>query len=155
MSLNLKKIVKKYLLPSDWQHLYHGYIRNDIFSFWPLLNMRLRSGMVFDVFPVWLVVWWERNFKHVDWGRRPISSLLMPISERLLFNTNSAIFQLYHGESKLIINERNDIFSFWPLLNMRLRSGMVFDVFPVWLRSCINMSSDSGDDYPYSKHYTI
>jgi hypothetical protein len=27
------------------------------------------------------------------------------VSERLLFNTNSAIFQLYHGENKLIINE--------------------------------------------------
>ena len=27
------------------------------------------------------------------------------VSERLLFNTNSAIFQLYHGENKLIFNE--------------------------------------------------
>jgi hypothetical protein len=27
------------------------------------------------------------------------------ISEGLLFNTNSAIFQLYHGENKLIFNE--------------------------------------------------
>jgi len=26
-------------------------------------------------------------------------------SEWLLFNANSAIFQLYHGENKLIINE--------------------------------------------------
>ena len=26
-------------------------------------------------------------------------------SERLLFNGNSAIFQLYHGENKLIFNE--------------------------------------------------
>ena len=27
------------------------------------------------------------------------------VSEWLLFNTNTAIFQLYHGENKLIINE--------------------------------------------------
>ena len=27
------------------------------------------------------------------------------VSEWLLFNTNSAIFQLYHGENKLIVNE--------------------------------------------------
>ena len=27
------------------------------------------------------------------------------VSERLLFNANSAIFQLYHGENKLIFNE--------------------------------------------------
>jgi hypothetical protein len=27
------------------------------------------------------------------------------LSERLLFNANSAIFQLYHGENKLIFNE--------------------------------------------------
>ena len=27
------------------------------------------------------------------------------LSEWLLFNTNSAIFQLYHGENKLIFNE--------------------------------------------------
>ena len=28
------------------------------------------------------------------------------VSEWLLFNTNSAFFQLYHGENKLIFNER-------------------------------------------------
>jgi hypothetical protein len=28
-----------------------------------------------------------------------------PLSEWLLFNANSAIFQLYHDENKLIINE--------------------------------------------------
>jgi hypothetical protein len=27
------------------------------------------------------------------------------VSERLLVNANSAIFQLYHGENKLILNE--------------------------------------------------
>jgi hypothetical protein len=27
------------------------------------------------------------------------------VSEWLLFNANSAIFQLYHGENKLIFNE--------------------------------------------------
>jgi hypothetical protein len=27
------------------------------------------------------------------------------VSERLLFNANSAIFQLYHGKNKLIFNE--------------------------------------------------
>ena len=27
------------------------------------------------------------------------------VSEQLLFNANSAIFQLYHGENKLIFNE--------------------------------------------------
>jgi len=27
------------------------------------------------------------------------------VSEWLLFNSNSAIFQLYHGENKLIVNE--------------------------------------------------
>jgi hypothetical protein len=27
------------------------------------------------------------------------------VSDRLLFNTNSAIFQLYNGENKLIFNE--------------------------------------------------
>jgi hypothetical protein len=27
------------------------------------------------------------------------------VSEWLLFNSNSAIFQLYHGENKLIFNE--------------------------------------------------
>ena len=27
------------------------------------------------------------------------------VSEWLLFNANSAIFQLYHGENKLIVNE--------------------------------------------------
>jgi len=27
------------------------------------------------------------------------------MSERLLFNAKSAIFQLYHGENKLIFNE--------------------------------------------------
>jgi hypothetical protein len=27
------------------------------------------------------------------------------VSEGLLFNANSAIFQLYHGENKLIFNE--------------------------------------------------
>ena len=27
------------------------------------------------------------------------------VSEWLLFNTNSAIFHLYHGENKLIFNE--------------------------------------------------
>jgi len=27
------------------------------------------------------------------------------VSERLLFNANSAIFQVYHGENKLIFNE--------------------------------------------------
>jgi hypothetical protein len=29
----------------------------------------------------------------------------IPLSEWLLFNANSAIFQLYHGENKLIFNE--------------------------------------------------
>ena len=33
------------------------------------------------------------NFLFLDW------------SEWLLFNANSAIFQLYHGEDKLIFNE--------------------------------------------------
>ena len=28
------------------------------------------------------------------------------VNEWLLFNANSAIFQLYHGENKLIINEK-------------------------------------------------
>jgi hypothetical protein len=28
------------------------------------------------------------------------------VSERLLFNANSAIFQLYHGENTLIFNEK-------------------------------------------------
>jgi hypothetical protein len=32
------------------------------------------------------------------------------VSEWLLFNANSAIFQLYHGENKLIFNEmRSDL----------------------------------------------
>jgi hypothetical protein len=34
-----------------------------------------------------------------------ISIVQHPVSERLLFNVNSAIFQLYHGENKLIFNE--------------------------------------------------
>jgi hypothetical protein len=31
--------------------------------------------------------------------------LVITVSEWLLFNANSAIFQLYHGEDKLIVNE--------------------------------------------------
>ena len=31
--------------------------------------------------------------------------LVITVSEWLLFNANSAIFQLYHGEDKLIFNE--------------------------------------------------
>jgi hypothetical protein len=31
--------------------------------------------------------------------------LFIIVSEWLLFNANSAIFQLYHGENKLIFNE--------------------------------------------------
>ena len=31
--------------------------------------------------------------------------LIFLVSEWLLFNANSAIFQLYHGEKKLIINK--------------------------------------------------
>jgi hypothetical protein len=31
--------------------------------------------------------------------------ILLRESERLLFNANSAIFQLYHGENKLFINK--------------------------------------------------
>jgi hypothetical protein len=34
-----------------------------------------------------------------------MDSLISPINERLLFKANSAIFQLYHGENKLIFNE--------------------------------------------------
>ena len=30
---------------------------------------------------------------------------ILRVSERLLFNANSAIFQLYHGENKIIFNE--------------------------------------------------
>jgi hypothetical protein len=30
---------------------------------------------------------------------------MIRVSEWLLFNANSAIFQLYHGENKLIVNE--------------------------------------------------
>jgi hypothetical protein len=71
---------------------------------WMHFNISASKIRTFEIL-LWIVVWWERNFKHVDWGRRPISSLLMPISEWLLFNTNSSIFQLYHGESKLIVNE--------------------------------------------------
>ena len=39
----------------------------------------------------------------------------MGTSEWLLYNTNSAIFQLYHGENKLIFNE------------MMMRSAYVLD----------------------------
>jgi hypothetical protein len=41
-------------------------------------------------------------------GQLQCSKLLMirlRVSERLLFNANSAIFQLYHGEIKLNFNE--------------------------------------------------
>jgi hypothetical protein len=36
------------------------------------------------------------------------SQNLIWVSEWSLFNANSAIFQLYHGENKLIFNEMND-----------------------------------------------
>ena len=34
-----------------------------------------------------------------------VSSLILWVSEWLLFNANSAIFQLYHDKNKLIFNE--------------------------------------------------
>jgi hypothetical protein len=34
-----------------------------------------------------------------------VSKIKKRVSEWLLFNANSAIFQLYHGENKLIFNE--------------------------------------------------
>ena len=37
-----------------------------------------------------------------------ISSLCVCVIVPLLFNTNSAIFQLYHGENKLIFNDYDD-----------------------------------------------
>ena len=44
------------------------------------------------------------------------------VSERLLFNAISAIFQLYHGESKLIFNEMMPISS---VFNIFLHSAHV------------------------------
>jgi hypothetical protein len=41
--------------------------------------------------------------------------IVMWVSEWLLFNANSAIFQLYHTENKLIFNE------------MMMRRGIVLD----------------------------
>jgi hypothetical protein len=45
--------------------------------------------------------------RHVLSYGRQISSILLSqwVSEWLLFNTDSAIFQLYHGENKLISNQ--------------------------------------------------
>ena len=40
-----------------------------------------------------------------DWKTLYFKSLLGEVSEWLLFNTSSGIFQLYHGENKLIFNE--------------------------------------------------
>jgi hypothetical protein len=42
--------------------------------------------------------YWQKNWRDAYY--------IQPfMSEWLLFNTNSAIFQLYHGENKLIFNE--------------------------------------------------
>jgi deoxycytidine triphosphate deaminase len=35
------------------------------------------------------------------------------VSEWLLFNTNSAIFQLYHGENKLIFDEMMTMYTLY------------------------------------------
>jgi hypothetical protein len=40
----------------------------------------------------------KKNFDHVNWPSKEW------VSEWLLLNANSTIFQLYHGENKLIIN---------------------------------------------------
>jgi hypothetical protein len=45
---------------------------------------------------------WSPNSSN---GKRTCLSFELKVSDWLLFNANSAIFQLYHGENKLIFNE--------------------------------------------------
>jgi hypothetical protein len=49
---------------------------------------------------------------------------LLLVSERLLFNANSVIFQLYHGKNKLIFNE------------MMMRSALYLTNMLSWILLC-------------------
>jgi len=68
---------------------------------------------------------WLCNF--CKWFSRIISSFCYLIqlifcnmfSEWLLFNANSAIFQLYHGENRLIFNEMMMVMVIWSSLMLR------------------------------------
>jgi hypothetical protein len=42
---------------------------------------------------------------YFEWKWEKIYYIIQWVSEWLLFNANSAIFQLYHGKNKLIFNE--------------------------------------------------
>jgi hypothetical protein len=54
------------------------------------------------------------------------------VSEWLLLNTNSAIFQLYHGENKLIFNEMMTKYALY-LSKIPLPSdGFLFDLLEPW-----------------------
>ena len=45
----------------------------------------------------------SRNLNHQQ--KTYTHALFLQVSEWLLLNANAAIFQLYHGENKLILNE--------------------------------------------------
>jgi len=47
----------------------------------------------------------RQNTMTTDDKRHPVLEQIKQVSEWLLFNANSAIFQLYHDENKLIFNE--------------------------------------------------
>ena len=57
------------------------------------------------VFPIH-VFFWRRNWYYYKYKSDTSKELFSKaMSEWVLFNTNSAIFQLYHGENKLFFNE--------------------------------------------------
>jgi len=54
---------------------------------------------------IWVIALVLILFYFVDDQVRCITLQYVWVSELLLFNANTAIFQLYHGENKLIFNE--------------------------------------------------
>ena len=57
--------------------------------------------------PIKTSKWMNLNVPYIQGHSSPstLSSCMFRVSEWVLFNTNSAIFQLYHGKNKLIFNE--------------------------------------------------
>ena len=65
----------------------------------------ISSKINFTKLNLWTMEFWDKN----PLADTPLSLYIYIyiyiVSEWLLFNTNSTIFQLYHGENKLIFNE--------------------------------------------------
>jgi hypothetical protein len=69
-----------------------------------------------------------RKGLHKTFNSSFILNLLKWVSEWLLFNVNSVIFQLYHGETKLILSERQTVMTYFPCPLFKIKPFIFFQI---------------------------